>query len=50
MLQRFIEYKVTPEGQASVQDQEPKYLKVSSLLLLGSELQLSRSCIVEIWI
>ena len=49
MLLRFIEYRVD-EGETRVEEKEPKYLKVSDLLVLGHEMSLSRSCLLEIWI
>ena len=49
MLLRFIEYKVE-EGETNVEQKEPKYLKVSDLLVLGHEMSLTRSCLVAIWI
>ena len=49
MLLRFIEYKVD-EGETNVEEKEPKYLKVSDLLVLGHEMSLTRSCLLEIWI
>ena len=51
MLLRFIEYTLFEEnGEPQVLEKEPKYLKVSDLLVFGHQMELSRSQILDIWI